>query len=172
MLEKLNSLSVKRSSSNAYVNGLLGPELLKVRVLLDTGAISNSYVSKRLVDEHKNVWSHFSEAYSEVMLADKVTKMSVYGRLRVAVKLIDDMDNTTTVTTTFNVINIPPNEIILGLPDILLYIWPFVRHVWDIRSEEMINSQVEDKCGDQEVFLSHLFSKHVEPAEAVGDFCL
>lgn len=165
MLEKLNSLNVTSKSANAYVSGLVGPELLSVRVLLDTGAISNSYISKRLVDEHKDKWSHFSEAYSEVMLADKVTKMSVYGKLRVQIKLMDDMNNSTAVTTTFNVINIPPNEVILGLPDILLYTWPFVRHVWDIRSARMINSQEKDISSSQDSFLSHLFSKHVEPAE-------
>jgi hypothetical protein len=53
---------------------------IPVEVLFDSGSVNASFISKAFIDQHRDVWDgRYKENIGWALLADKITKIKVYG---------------------------------------------------------------------------------------------
>jgi len=90
------------------------------KVLLDTGALHSSYISRDLVDKHRDAWrGKVVQCDGKVRLGDNKTEVNVTERVKIDVVLRAPDQNPVTATVDFCVWDMPGMDMILGLPDIL-----------------------------------------------------
>jgi hypothetical protein len=118
--------------------------------LLDTGALTGSYISSFSVEKFRTCVRHrLSKRHVNVGLADHKAILTSEEEILLDLELVDGSGNVLPFSTTLHVIDIPEGEIILGLPDILTTLWDFALAVW---------SKARANLADSSSFLSAISS--------------
>ena len=90
------------------------------KILLDSGAIHSSYISKNLVDSNRDVWDGaIRKVDGKVTLGDNSTTVSVDETVTLELELINLEGKSFICAVDFCVWVMPGLDVILGLPDIL-----------------------------------------------------
>jgi hypothetical protein len=101
------------------------------KVLFDSGAQHASYISKELVDEHREALSHLIQRVNgEVRLGDNVTKVNFSEMLYAKISFKNNKGEDLSATIKMVVWQMPGLDMILGLPHI-------IRHYLDLFIEMM-----------------------------------
>lgn len=97
-----------------------GVQVCVTKILLDSGAIHSSYISKSLVDMHRDVWDRvIRKVDGKVTLGDNTTTITVDERVTLELELINLQGKSFICAVDFCVWTMPGMDVILGLPDIL-----------------------------------------------------
>ena len=90
------------------------------KVLMDTGALHSSYISRDLVDKHRDAWrGKVMHVNGKVRLGDNKTEVNVTERIKIDVVLRAPDQQPVTAVVDFCVWDMPGMDMIIGLPDIL-----------------------------------------------------
>ena len=128
--------------SKAHCDGCIvldnGVEV-KVRILLDTGAVCANYVSLDVVDKIRNE-VNIKKLKGGAMLADTKTTLDSSESVELNLLIMDDDQNQQQFHGVFESIGIAEGHIIIGLPSILGKLWDFTKALWDRRVDCKINN--------------------------------
>jgi hypothetical protein len=90
-------------------------------ILFDSGALHHSYVSEELIYENYDYWKDSIKPVSvKVKLGDNDTSVTVTEAVTLRLSLIDDMLKEHAYMINCYLWKIPKDQMIVGLPDILL----------------------------------------------------
>jgi hypothetical protein len=132
--------------SRAHCEGVIlledGVEV-RVKILLDTGAISANYVSANVLSKIRHSVS-IKKKKGGARLADAKTVLDSSESALLNLKIFGD-DSTETFSGYFDSIDIADGNIIIGLPSILGCLWSFSKTLWQNRID-MESMSEQNEC--------------------------
>ena len=135
------------------------------RVLWDSGAMHSSYLSQKVVDEHRDQWmDKIYEAKGFVRLGDGETTINVKERIAIEVAFIDSVGGEYRATVDFCIWETPDLDAIIGLPDIVHTFLPCFVDILTPRNEGQtaVTTMAETSSAD-DILLDLEEGKLLEP---------
>lgn len=112
------------------------------KVLIDTGALSQSYVKLSWVERYRYKLKPYLQPYhGTVRLGDNKTQVAINEILSIPVKISDSMGQTHNAVLNLHVFDMGHFDLIIGLPDILLH---FVPLLFNLLSSSDLNAINDD----------------------------